>query len=386
MEHKEVLEYLDAAIDIETDVLLFTKVRDDLIHKLVEREHHREKFTQFWENQTIKSKPSELQLDDELIKPIKEQQTAGEKIQADLENARVLAHNKRKSGWGSTLLTFVALFILSTLAMFLFGFKERLTSDDTFATVFFIVALALSAVVAVAVKIISGIVLAKKEETLKKQIQDVKKTNAATQERLNAACKEKETRLAQYAQDQQDKYDREIVPQIQTKIKQEEFLQTQINDTQATLNQLLDKRKEFYDVGVIPPDYRYFDCVMVLRQIFTNDLADTMRDAILLYEERVFRGELIRGVDKINEELVKINQQLERLNVMMRFVVTKLTEISYNSSEMVNELETIADKIDENTAVNEMILGGIAIQIAQTEAIKNNTKATAKFTNKMANS
>lgn len=45
---------------------------------------------------------------------------------------------------------------------------------------------------------------------------------------------------------------------------------------------------------------------------------------------------------------------------------------------IVAELGNIADKIDENTAVSEMILGGIALQNAQNEAIKNNTKSLSK--------
>ena len=168
------------------------------------------------------------------------------------------------------------------------------------------------------------------------------------------------------------------LPKINGMKNQEQFLISQVTQNDLVLEKLYEQRKEFYSVGIVPPDYRYLDCVGVLRQIFSNDLADTMREAVLIYEERVFRGDLIRGIDKINLQLVEIKRNLMQMNVMMRFICEKLIEISAQSGMIVAELGNIADKIDENTAVSEMILGGIALQNAQNEAIKNNTKSLSK--------
>ena len=66
-----------------------------------------------------------------------------------------------------------------------------------------------------------------------------------------------------------------------------------------TADELHAKKESLYRANIIPPDYRELDCVLMFHQIFRNDLADTMREAVKIYEERVFRQEVIRGIDRI---------------------------------------------------------------------------------------
>ena len=44
-----------------------------------------------------------------------------------------------------------------------------------------------------------------------------------------------------------------------------------------------------YDMNIIPPDYRDLVYLFGFYKIFRNNLADTMREAVLLYEERDYR-------------------------------------------------------------------------------------------------
>lgn len=88
--------------------------------------------------------------------------------------------------------------------------------------------------------------------------------------------------------------------------------------------------KQFFSFGIIPPDYRTMDCIIMLDQIFRNNLADDMRSAILLYEERVFRGEVIRGMDRIVA-------QLDQLSGSMSAISYQLNAINSNISRLCDD-------------------------------------------------
>lgn len=99
------------------------------------------------------------------------------------------------------------------------------------------------------------------------------------------------------------------------------LIEKQIDAIHRNRKELSTKLSGLYGFGLIPPDYRQMDCVIMLDQIFRNDLADDMRGAILLYEERVRHGEIVRGLDKIasmighlSREMCAVTSRLERIN------------------------------------------------------------------------
>lgn len=92
---------------------------------------------------------------------------------------------------------------------------------------------------------------------------------------------------------------------------------TQIEEIQKMISTLYANREKYYSVGIVPPDYRTMDCVYVLEQIFRNDLADTMREAVLLYEERAFRGEVLRGMQNIASHLGNLSGVMSTLRADM---------------------------------------------------------------------
>lgn len=109
------------------------------------------------------------------------------------------------------------------------------------------------------------------------------------------------------------------------------LLDRQIAALQPHIVTLFNQKYELYDLNIIPPDYRTLDCVLMLHQIFRNGLKDNMAEAILLYEERVFRQEVIRGIDKIYE-------MLGALNASMRAVEERLIDVRQEVQMMGNDL------------------------------------------------
>lgn len=102
---------------------------------------------------------------------------------------------------------------------------------------------------------------------------------------------------------------------------------------------------ELYAFNIIPPDYRFMDCVIILDQIFRNDLADTMREAIKIYEERVFRGSVIRGMDKIVSMLGQLSSDMSAISL-------KLDMINNNVAHMSGDLERFNQRIVSESAKN----------------------------------
>lgn len=115
------------------------------------------------------------------------------------------------------------------------------------------------------------------------------------------------------------------------------IIRSQIEATKKQKAKLEAQLAQYYALGVIPPDYRYIDCVLIIDQIFRNDLADTMREAIRIYEERVFRGEVVKGMNKICS-------MLEELSSGMAVIVDRLDSINMSVSTMSQDLYTLSQR------------------------------------------
>lgn len=123
----------------------------------------------------------------------------------------------------------------------------------------------------------------------------------------------------------------------------------QIAALQPHIVTLFNQKYELYDLNIIPPDYRTLDCVLMLHQIFRNGLKDSMAEAVLLYEERVFRQEVIQGLDKIYE-------MLGTLNASMRAVESRLIEVKQEVQMMSSDLNGRLDQMSsqmEKSAKNQ---------------------------------
>ena len=128
-------------------------------------------------------------------------------------------------------------------------------------------------------------------------------------------------------------------------------------------------RSEFYSVGIIPPDYREMDCVYVFDQIFRNDLAYNMRQAVSIYEERVFRGEIIRGMGAIIQQLGSIKGQLAGL---ARDIYSIKTNVDFMSQDFYKLVD--GQKAHQNTV--DSILRESKAQTEKYDEILENSKAT----------
>lgn len=97
-------------------------------------------------------------------------------------------------------------------------------------------------------------------------------------------------------------------------------------------------KRSLYQIGIVPPDYRTFDCVTILAFIFRNNLAQTMTEAILQYEERVYRGEILRGIDNIYKMLGKLSYSMQAIEYRLVEIKQSVDNVYYEMVNVSNEL------------------------------------------------
>ena len=135
--------------------------------------------------------------------------------------------------------------------------------------------------------------------------------------------------------------------------------------------QLQAQLSKMYNFDIIPVDYRTFDCAIMLLHIFRNGLADNMRDAINLYETRVFRGELVRGMNNI------INQ-LDTLSVKLGQVGHTLNRMQADINIMSEDLCQLVENSNESLGQNSIIMNNQNKLFDQAKLTRMAMEATAE--------
>ncbi|MBQ7354914.1 MAG: hypothetical protein IJW62_05275 [Clostridia bacterium] len=165
----------------------------------------------------------------------------------------------------------------------------------------------------------------------------------AYHERLDEYNKAYQKKLDEYRRKEKelitakDELQNELEKQSQTN-QEKAIIDQQLAELRSRRDELKVTLTCFYNYDIIPPDYRYLDCVIVLDQIYRNRLAETMKEAILLYETRVARGEIIKGIDKIYK-------MLGRLAVGMATIEQHLTSINTNVKMMSQDLYSFSQQV-----------------------------------------
>lgn len=114
------------------------------------------------------------------------------------------------------------------------------------------------------------------------------------------------------------------------------------------VSKLKDYRQKLYSLNIVPPDYRALDCMLQFDQIFRNDLADTMREAVTIYEERVFRGEVIRGIDKIYDKLSELAETMANIQKILYRIKKEIHLMRDDVCSMATNMDSLQKIQKEN--------------------------------------
>lgn len=150
----------------------------------------------------------------------------------------------------------------------------------------------------------------------------------------------------------------------------------QLNQVKQSIQELEAQRTRFYAIGIIPPDYREIDQIYQFDQIFRNDLADNMREAVKIYEERVFRGEVIRGINNI---VASINNLTGVMSGLARTIESVQTQVSFLSQDVYQMAQSQAAQQAESQAQLESIMSNAKATRFAAEAVRENSEKLVRY-------
>ena len=152
------------------------------------------------------------------------------------------------------------------------------------------------------------------------------------------------------------------------------FIKQQAQNAGKKADEIAKIKQNLYSLGIVPPDYREMDCVIMLDQIFRNDLADTMREAVKIYEERVFRGEVIRGIENIYN-------RLGSLAATMSSIETRLYGIHKDVVSISDDLYAFSQQADKMCEQQKELLNETKYNRYANEAVAESAKKIEKYVN-----
>ncbi len=135
------------------------------------------------------------------------------------------------------------------------------------------------------------------------------------------------------------------------------------------------QRDQLYKYNIIPPDYRTLDCVLMLHHIYRNGLAENMRDAVNLYETRVFRGEMVRGINNIFERLGEIAGKLGQVGITLNRIKADINIMSEDLFILVENSEETMRQQDVMISNQNEIIEQSKLNRMATEAVAKNAES-----------
>lgn len=158
----------------------------------------------------------------------------------------------------------------------------------------------------------------------------------------------KELREKRKEFEKEKKAAQECLPRAQLRIKDTETecnairtriteIDTLINATSSAITQTSTALSEYYQAGIIPPDYRNAACVEIIDYVFRNDQADTMREATLLCNQYQWHGELMDVLRELGSVMVGINNTLNNINNNISMLSADIEALASGQRELAKE-------------------------------------------------
>ena len=137
--------------------------------------------------------------------------------------------------------------------------------------------------------------------------------------------------------------------------------------------------QSYEQTGVVPIDYRYISCVLMIDYVFKNDLADTVREAIEYYETKVFRDGLFNKLDDIHNTLKIMSGKLSSMNSILRSIDSQVGALSEDMSNISENSNLIAGSMAESIVIQEKTFAETKAMKYATEAVASSCEYASKY-------
>lgn len=141
----------------------------------------------------------------------------------------------------------------------------------------------------------------------------------------------------------------------------------QISINESAIEQITNNINDLLNLAVIPPAYRDIDCVITLDHIFENDLADHMREAVLLYREWLAQERIIAGLENIYKMLGQLSSQMQYMQLTLESIERGVNSICSDMGELVTLQK-------QNNKTQEQILRESESTRVATEAVRRSNE------------
>lgn len=372
----EIIAYLQTAQDIEKDIYTLETSCEELEKKAQEEDKFAERVLHEYNySDTFSGTPVE-----ELQRSWWECDTNAknpyEHIRGKLRPTNLKIDYKPENfpkSWGKYFIKYLSTSLLVSLIIIIAIFTIDVDAGVYFAQLGLLFSIIISAVGAHNKKERDQITAAASENAKnKEQNQKNERENDKIRNNYVAEQREKMEKL-----DQEIAKEKAIIADEHTANAQ--YYREQVENVKKDLEPLYRNRIKFYSDGVVPVDYRTMDCVYVLEQIFRNDLADTMREAVLMYEERVFRGEIIRGmaniaahIDNLSSVMSRLRTDIDRISRDVAIMREDMDQIYEDNREFADDIKKSNDKLYMETKMHRHAL----------EALDNSNRALLGYAEK----
>ncbi len=125
------------------------------------------------------------------------------------------------------------------------------------------------------------------------------------------------------------------------------LLEKELIELCNSIQELKEKLAQLYALDIIPPGYRTYDCVFGLYEIFVNRKKDNMPDAVVLYDDYVFRGQIIKGMGNIMSRLGSLTGLMASMGVSLERMQGQVVRLTDNVYEMADNQARLRSSLED---------------------------------------
>lgn len=133
---------------------------------------------------------------------------------------------------------------------------------------------------------------------------------------------------------------------------QAEQIRQKADELDTAAARVEEKIRECYALNIIKPAYQKMVCVTILNDVFVNDKADTMREAMLLCDAEIRHSELIHQLDKVIHSLGILANSLQSIHDVLETINSNVSMISqdiFRMSESQEKMAVLLENIESNS-------------------------------------
>lgn len=115
-----------------------------------------------------------------------------------------------------------------------------------------------------------------------------------------------------------------------------------IEELNMAANEIDEMLSKCYALNIVKPDYQNLICLLILDNIFMNDKADTMREAMLLCDAELRHNELVGKLNEVVRALHTLSKRLQGLDRVMNSIDANISRVSQEAIRMADVQEQIS--------------------------------------------